>query len=388
MTAGSSLPPPAEAASGSKGGRLSVSAGVFVSFTDSGALLVDARTRRRLKANSHALLVLAAVADGSGEERDRLEQTFGAEPVQEALAELQAAGLLSEEPARTVWGDWGPLPWLLHRLSNDVPYMPTERTADAYEALARDQPPPPSIYACRCQSSELTVDLPKPRSSLRAPLGEVLLSRRTCRAFTDQAISIEQLSDLLFYTGGWLYCEQVEHVGPALKKCAPSPGARHSVEIYPLITNCLGVPPAVYHYCVQHHRLARTATPDPGPFAHEALARQEYFSSAPVVFLFTCVPGRMMWKYKTPRAYRHVHIEVGHYCQNLVLCATALGLGCFQNGAINDTLIERTLGIDGESEFAIYTAGAGHAAAADPADGDEIQVSPQLAQLLNQPAGT
>jgi SagB-type dehydrogenase family enzyme len=136
----------------------------------------------------------------------------------------------------------------------------------------------------------------------------------------------------------------------------------------------------VYHYCVEHHRLVRVSNRDPHQLADTALLQRADFSQAPVVFLLTCIPERLMWKYKTPRAYRNAHLEAGHYCQNLVLMATALGLGAFQTGGIADTEIQDALGIDGHSEFAIYAAGVGHPCAEEPPDWT-VEISPRLAQL-------
>jgi SagB-type dehydrogenase family enzyme len=270
--------------------------------------------------------------------------------------------------------------WLLHRLSTDVEYATAaaEQLA-AVERFEVTAPPAPPVFRCQCAGNP-TVDLPQPRRGLGSSLTDVLLARRTCRAFTEQPMALQQLAEILFYTGGWLLREEVPYFGEVLKKCAPSPGARHTIELYPVLARSKDPPPGIYHYCVQHHRLVRVSDRDPREFAHTALLKQEYLSDAPVVFLLTCVVDRLMWKYKTPRAYRHAHLEAGHYCENLVLCATALGLGAFQTGAIADSLIEDALGIDGEREFVIYAAGAGHAAPEPPADWP-IEVSPRLARL-------
>jgi SagB-type dehydrogenase family enzyme len=354
---------------------------LLVTFADGGIFLTDASTRRSFKITGQTLSVLAAAADASGVEREALEARYGTTAVHEALRQLTQAGLMSTEPGSGTqlrWRDWGPCTWLFHRLSSDVRYAWTREEIDALaERLARTRPPP--ICKCGCEEHPST-GLPQPRGRLGPPLSEVLLARRTCRMFTSAPITIQQLADILFYTGGWLHREHVPRLGPVFKKCVPSPGARHTIEIYPVINRCPDAEPGVYHYCVEHHRLVRVSDRDPQQLADAALLQQAYFSQAPVVFLLTCIPGRLMWKYKTPRAYRNAHLEAGHYCQNLVLIATALGLGAFQTAAIADTEIQQELGIDGHSEFAIYAAGVGHAGAEEPADWT-VEISPRLTEL-------
>ena len=59
------------------------------------------------------------------------------------------------------------------------------------------------------------------------------------------------------------------------------------------------------------------------------------------------------------RAYRVVLLDAGHLCQTFCLVATWLGLAPFCTAAMNDTLIEDDLKIDGISESALYVAGVG-----------------------------
>ena len=66
-----------------------------------------------------------------------------------------------------------------------------------------------------------------------------------------------------------------------------------------------------------------------------------------------------MWKYRRGRAYRVVLLETGHLCQTFCLTATHLGLAPFCTAALQDSMIEQDLGLDGFSESVLYVAGAG-----------------------------
>jgi len=73
----------------------------------------------------------------------------------------------------------------------------------------------------------------------------------------------------------------------------------------------------------------------------------------------TAVFARSMWKYRHPRAYRVVQLDAGHLGQTFCLTATRMSLAPFSTAALDDTLIERDLGIDGISESVIYVTGCG-----------------------------
>jgi hypothetical protein len=73
----------------------------------------------------------------------------------------------------------------------------------------------------------------------------------------------------------------------------------------------------------------------------------------------TAVFARSDWKYPSPRSYRDVLLEAGHFCQTFCLVATSLGLAPFCTAALADSIIEADLGINGFSEYVIYGCGAG-----------------------------
>lgn len=211
------------------------------------------------------------------------------------------------------------------------------------------------LDAVQTQSSSA---LPVPENIATKDFTDLLMNRRTCRNYACEAISQQTLSTVLFHTAGAIYELETDEFGTVLLKAAPSPGARHATEVYAYVNNCTGLVKGVYHYCVEHHKLNLIRLVDPD-FITRALLTQPYFEDAAVVFFFTSVVARAMWKYKATRIYRLLHLEVGHYCQNLLLSGTALGLGVFQTGALDDNYIEHVLGIDGRSEFLMYAAGMG-----------------------------
>ncbi len=77
-----------------------------------------------------------------------------------------------------------------------------------------------------------------------------------------------------------------------------------------------------------------------------------------VTFIWAAVPVRTVWRHRQ-RAYRYIHLDAGHVCQNLYLLAEAIGCGVCAIAAYDDDQVNAVLGLDGEDMFAIYLASLG-----------------------------
>jgi hypothetical protein len=70
-----------------------------------------------------------------------------------------------------------------------------------------------------------------------------------------EAISIHDFSALLLWTWGQTRTMRDPDLGPYILRTGPSGGARHPSEVYPVVRRVEGIPPGIYHYSVQRHRL-------------------------------------------------------------------------------------------------------------------------------------
>jgi SagB-type dehydrogenase family enzyme len=308
--------------------------------------------------------VLGALAVAAGDPDEGAVADYDEDSLLAALEQLRDAGLLIPRECRDgghladAWRDWGPPAWFFHLMTKDLPFtLDEEEQHNAARATAAAAPAP-SPFKCMCGESGTPVNLPRP-SEIATPLTRAMLERRTCRSFAPEPISAEALSNLLFYMAGYLFEEDVPYFGTVVKKCAPSGGARHSLEVYPIVSRVAGVAPGVYHYCPRHHALATILETDGRDFLLEATLGQEFFADAAVGFVLTCSYGRLVWRYKSARLYRVVNLETGLYSENLLLTAAALGLGSFLSFATHESTLEERLGLDGRSEFVTCVAGAG-----------------------------
>lgn len=186
-----------------------------------------------------------------------------------------------------------------------------------------------------------------------ADLWDCLALRRSRRQYQDRPLSRDELALLVWSTQGITLASR-----EYLFRTAPSAGALYPVETYLAIHRVEGLEPGIWHLNVPQFALELLAA---GDFRHplvEAGLSQSFLGTAAVVFLWTGILNRARWKYRE-RAIRYLFLDAGHICQNLMLAATALGLGCCPVGAFFDDEVERLVGVDGHDEVALYLASVG-----------------------------
>jgi SagB-type dehydrogenase family enzyme len=179
--------------------------------------------------------------------------------------------------------------------------------------------------------------------------------RRSVRRYSGFPLMLEELSYLLWCTQG------VRQVipGAATMRNVPSAGARHAFETYLSVNNVKDLAQGMYRYlALEHGLLQLDVTPSVSDRVVAACLGQKFAGTCAVTFIWVAVPYRMTWRYGE-RGYRYLYIDAGHVAQNLYLSAASVGCGVCAIAAFSDEDMNRLLGLDGVSRFAIYIAAAG-----------------------------
>jgi len=179
--------------------------------------------------------------------------------------------------------------------------------------------------------------------------------RRSCRTYSSEFLSIEELSFLLWATQGIRHKPDAGHA----LRTVPSAGCRHAFETYLSVHRIDGLEKGIYRYLPVEHRLLFE-------FEVEHLKRriaqgalgQQFAGEAAVTFIWTVIPYRMEWRYGLA-AHKVIALDAGHVCQNLYLASEAVGAGTCAIAAYDQTGMDSLLKIDGEKEFTIYLAPVG-----------------------------
>jgi SagB-type dehydrogenase family enzyme len=261
----------------------------------------------------------------------------------------------SREKALHDWKAWNPAAGFFHLQTKDSysAEISVEEIRWVEQLLKSEQVPAPR----KRYPGAGTIVLPK--EEYRGEFPRVLQERRTWRKFGREPVPKELVGHLLhlsFGVQGWM---QIPEGGRLARKTSPSGGALHPAEAYLFAGNVSGIPPGIYHYDAIDNVLQEIRQGVSSAELQKLLAGQWWFRDAALVVFLTAIFRRTQWKYDHPRAYRAVLAEAGHLCQTFCLTATWLGLAPFCTMAFADTLIERTLRVDGISESVIYAMGAG-----------------------------
>ena len=201
------------------------------------------------------------------------------------------------------------------------------------------------------------IDLPKPADVkvLALDLRTAIENRATLRRYSDQPLSIEELTFLLWVTQGIKSVTSKE----ITFRTVPSAGARHAFETYLLINRVMDLSPGLYRYLALEHALIELdLSPQISANLSRACMNQTKVQFAAATFFWVAVVERMSWRY-VERGYRYLHLDAGHICQNLYLAAEAIECGVCGIAAFDDDDLNAVLGLDGEELFVIYAASLG-----------------------------
>ncbi len=195
----------------------------------------------------------------------------------------------------------------------------------------------------------MTVMLPPPAMDAGHSLVQALRERRSVRAFGPGALSLAELSQLLWAAQGV--------TAPAGQRTAPSAGALYPLELRVVVGAVAGLAPGVYRYLPAGHRLERGDPRDPRPALAAAAHAQSWVRENAALVILSAEYARTTGKYGQ-RGVRYAHLEAGHAAQNLLLAATALGLGSVIVGAFDDDAVARALGLPpGEAPLVLIPLG-------------------------------
>jgi SagB-type dehydrogenase family enzyme len=188
------------------------------------------------------------------------------------------------------------------------------------------------------------VKLPEPKHDSKVSVEKAISERRSIRAFADEALTLADVSQLLWAAQGI--------TDPAGYRTAPSAGALYPLEVYLVSGKVASLPAGIYRYRPHGHELMKLLDGDRRSDLCSAALSQTAIKQAPVSIVVTAVYERTTQKYRD-RGIRYVHLEAGHAAQNVCLEAVSLDLGTVVIGAFQDDDIKKLLPL-GPSEEPLY----------------------------------
>ncbi len=165
-----------------------------------------------------------------------------------------------------------------------------------------------------------------------------LLERRTVRNYKDDALTLAEISQLLWAAQG------ITEPQKGLRT-APSAKAMYLLETYILPGNVAGLPMGLYKYHSKGHEVVKVAEGDKKAELFEAVGQLPIKNAAAVIVLSG------MSDRSTNPAW--MYLEAGHAAQNVQLQAQSLKLGTVTMAGFKVEDVRKVLGI-GKGEQPIY----------------------------------
>jgi SagB-type dehydrogenase family enzyme len=164
-----------------------------------------------------------------------------------------------------------------------------------------------------------------------ATLAAALKGRATARTLSGPALSLTEASILLWAAQGE---NRPGH------RTVPSAHAKYPLEVYILTSGSPDLASGLYRYVPAGHQLARVADGTPESLLGAVKGMQPWIKAAPVVFVMAGDPSRIG---ATPQALALTFYEGGAAAQDLLLQASALGLGAGTAAGVDLEGVARTL---------------------------------------------
>lgn len=344
--------------------------------------VTNLHTKRQYSFSKTAVMVLVSFIGGDDDSAvaSSLSSRFwiAKDAVQGAVDVLKHLGLLtsSEDPtsdsARRLCQEWAKFGWVDtadYQLGTlDYPfadYASDGREID-FKRMKDYVLTEPDVVRCKTYKNPESV-LPLPTASdaigqledsfadvwLEDPPLEILDVTR-CKLLLSSAFGVlrsRRLSD------------SPDVIADAIGKTSPSGGSRHPTEGYLFACNVAGLRKGVYHFNMTGPSLDRIADLDTSETALMRMFSGPMRASFSIdaFIVMTSVFDRAMWRYREPRSFRAIYMDVGHLCGTIDIVAKSLGLNCLVQHGVSEDPIAEILGIQPLEEGVIYGAAIGGA---------------------------
>jgi SagB-type dehydrogenase family enzyme len=184
-------------------------------------------------------------------------------------------------------------------------------------------------------------------------LTQVLEQRRSIRRYDGAPLTAAQLGEFLYRTARvrklW-----TASLGEVCDKPYPSGGARHALEVYPVVRDCEGLDPGLYRYDALGHRLHQVREFDRSVAALVSRGTPDSSSQdqPPVLLVIAARFQREQWAYRS-FGYALILKDTGVLMQTMYLVATAMGLSPCAVGHGNSELFARCAGTEEAIEASV-----------------------------------
>ena len=193
------------------------------------------------------------------------------------------------------------------------------------------------------------VKLPAPDKKGGISVEEAIQNRRSVRRYKDKAVSLKEVSQMLWAAGG-ITIDGI--TGPT--RAYASAGGTYPLEIYIVAGKVTGLDPGMYKYDPVDNSLILMKKGDLRRELAEATWGQGMVEDAPFTIVVMAEYEKTTSRYGKRGREKYVPMDAGHLGQNVHLQAESLGLGTVMVGAFRDKDVARVMqGAEGSPVYLI-----------------------------------
>ncbi|HME45775.1 MAG TPA: SagB/ThcOx family dehydrogenase [Syntrophorhabdales bacterium] len=196
-----------------------------------------------------------------------------------------------------------------------------------------------SVYAQEKGATGAGIKLPPPSLDGTVSVEKALSERRSMRAYKPDALSMAEVSQMLWSAQG--VTEPTKGF-----RTAPSPKGAYLLQVYLVAGNVTGLPAGLYAYRPKGHELLKVAEGDKKADLFKAVP-QPAVNSAPASLI---IAGMLERSTANPA---WIYLEAGHAAENVYLQAVSLKLGTVSIAGFKPEDVKRALALP-EKELPIY----------------------------------
>ena len=193
------------------------------------------------------------------------------------------------------------------------------------------------------KQSDNKIQLPEPVLISDISVEEALVNRRSIREFKSDALTLDQVSQILWAA----YGINEPRSNPAFLRgglrTAPSAGALYPLDIYLVCGNVEGLQAGIYKYIAEVHGLELVSEGDVRKDLAKAALDQDFLEVAPISIVYVAIFNRTTQKYGKRGRERYVCMDIGHSAQNVYLQTYTLNLGTCAIGAFTDKMVSMVM---------------------------------------------
>lgn len=196
------------------------------------------------------------------------------------------------------------------------------------ERLIAYEPAQPAPVRAVAAEPERVINLPAPDCQEGMPLMQALMRRASHREFTSVELPMNTLGALLWAADG---------VNRPLSggRTAPSPHARHEIDIY------AALPAGVYRYDAASHRLMLKHAVD----ARGQTGYQDFVGHAPLDLVYVVQTSRLI-DMPAEQRRRFSAVTTGAIAQNVALYCASAGLSSVVRGWLSERILSDALSLN------------------------------------------